>query len=624
MIKIRNILGFVIFLLLPSILFSQTTIVTGSSYENRTEALIKVMTGIPIDGSRSVPKYAGPYLFARLLKGVEVADALIQLDLMYSNLLEPRNRNLLEGSNIHFFDHATMHGYMLTKDKLPEPLRLKIKKFMQLSDFSDPKGTLNMELMMRSAAIIAAEEWPDFTDAKGNNAQQILSFNRPVLMKYLHQFFSHNCPESDAFTYFSTNVMYVRMLAEYSKDKELSQCAENTYQYMVTSLIPGWNQGIYVGNPPRSKGWGNLVTGSQIGSNAITLLCWSYFGDRDNQIEVSTKAGNENFALNFWMFYPGRIKPNPVIFACYQAKKYPYVHQALLNVPNAARFYKYTYQSDNYGLASQTELPHKLPESQYTYNYKETKRLYLAWQSEVTPGIFSVCQDNPERPQRYQTRSNRFGYGENPYHRVLQSKKAAIGLYNVPNNYMDLPNFYRIYVPFTRKGIKLRTEEQGWIFCHTGTMMFAFKTIEPYTWDNTKFSIAEHDVLTLKDTICRKGAWVLETSEITAHYKSNSIQKELENYKKDILANCKIETINYQTPHPRLRYLSLDKELIDITFFAPDESYADQYRINEVPIVFKDQYVWDNPYLKQLTNSDEISFIFPNRTKKFSWLSGFN
>ncbi|MEI7421869.1 MAG: hypothetical protein WCK18_07230 [Prolixibacteraceae bacterium] len=613
-----------VFIFLPAFLNAQTIKVSGNSYEERCNALISVMITAPVDGSWSVPKYEGPYCFARLIKGVGFEDALLQLDKIYSRLLIPENRKMLDGSNIHFFDHATMHGYMLAKDKLPEPLRLKMKQFMQLSDFTKPSGTLNMEMMMRSAAIMAAEEWSDFKDAKGNNARQILDSNKPVVMKTLNQFLLHNCPEAEAFTYFSTNVMYVRMLAEFSKDQELKRLAQNTYQYMVASLLPGWNQGIYVGNPLRSKGWGNLMTGAHIGSNAISMLCWAYFGNRENQIEVATKAGNENYALNFWLLYPGKTKPDPAIFQCYKDKKYPYIHQALLGVPNLVRFQKYTFQSDNFGLATQSEFPYNLTESQYTYIYKETKRLYLAWQSDETPCVFSVCQDNPERPQRFQTKSNNLGYGENPYHRVLQSKKAAIGVYNVPTDYMDSPTFYRIYVPFTQKGIKFRMEEKGWIFCHTGTMMFAFKTLESYKWGKSRFQVPGHDVLTLKDSLCRKGSWVLETTEISDRYKAQSLQLELKKYKDEILKTCKIETIDYSGPHPTLRYFSLDKEQIELTFFAPDEAYVDQYRINGAPVKFKDEYVFDDPFMKQKNGSDEFSIILNSGTKKFSLNDGLS
>lgn len=73
------------------------------------------------------------------------------------------------------------------------------------------------------------------------------------------------------------------------------------------------------------------------------------------------------------------------------------------------------------------------------------------WQSDLPEAsVFSVCHDNPERPQSYQTVSNKPGYGENPYHRVLGYERSAIGVYNVAEDYMDQPKFYQMYVPFTR------------------------------------------------------------------------------------------------------------------------------------------------------------------------------
>jgi len=53
------------------------------------------------------------------------------------------------------------------------------------------------------------------------------------------------------------------MLAEFCQDEEINQKANAVYQQMIASLLSAWNQGLYVANPPRCKGWDQLYTGAR-------------------------------------------------------------------------------------------------------------------------------------------------------------------------------------------------------------------------------------------------------------------------------------------------------------------------------------------------------------------------
>jgi hypothetical protein len=218
--------------------------------------------------------------------------------------------------------------------------------------------------------------------------------------------------------------------------------------------------------------------------------------------------------------------------------------------------------------------------------------------------VFSVCQDNPERPTD-NVNINAVGYGENPYHRVMQHEKAAIGVYNVATSYIQGKR-YRIYVPFSKKGIKHRVESDGWVFCHTGTMMFAFKTLEPTTWQSTRFDVKDHDVLTLQDTTSRKGSWVLETTEITEKFKAGSREEELNLFKNEVLTKTSIQTVNYNTDSPTLKYTSLDGDVLELTFFPPSSAYNNYYKVNGIPLELSKEYIFNSPYVKQKNNSDEV------------------
>jgi len=621
-----------ILFLFCSILFVESSIaqsmISGDTYEKRSDAMIQYMAKAtsPTGGD---PKYTGPYYFARLYLNYDKARALTQLEAMYDKYIaDPNLYYNSDGSGIEFYAHATLHGYFLTKDNMTESLKAKIKTFLELGDYNSRGITLNLDMMRYTVGFLSAEQWPDFTDRYLRTNQQIRDYNRPRILNWLNKFFHNNCSEADAFIYFSTDMMYIRMLAEYAVDPEVNRKSNAVYQQMIASLVSPWNNGLYVANPPRSKSWDQLYTGSLASGSNITALSWLFFGDTDNKylFVPGLTVTNNTASANFWLAYKRNVSPLPSLLSINNTKQYPYEYTSYINDIDVGssnndelnwKRFKYTYQSTNYGLATQTEIPYNLSSATSSYAYKETKRTYLAWQSDVLESVFSVCQDNPARPTD-NVNANITGYGENPYHRVMQSKKSAIGVYNVPTSYI-LGKRYRMYVPFTQKGIKIRIEYDGWVFCHTGTMLFAFKSLEPYTWASSRFDIAGYDVLTLQDTLCRKGAWILETSEITSQYKSDTRAQELDLFKAAILAKTSITTINYESSTPTVRYTNLDGDLLQLQFFAPTAAYNNQYLVNNTPLALSEDYLFNSPYIMQKNNSDEVSIYNNGVEEKIYW-----
>lgn len=609
---------------------SQDITLFGRNYSERSESLINSMAhDIELKGGNL--KYSSAFYFARIYKGYEKNNAIKEIEKMLDYQLEKPERYFTSGSDIEFFAHATIHGYLLTKDKMPEILRNKIKSFMQLGDYNSKGITLNLDMMRYTAGFLSSEEWPDFVDKNGKTAKEIIDYNRPRILDNLDNFFHNSCKEMDAFVYLPTNMMYVRMLAEYAKDNEVRQKAEIVYQQMIANMIGSWNdQGLYIANPPRSKGWSQLVTGPLGANSRTTALAWLFFGSNSNKMLMTKNyiSDSNNYpTLCFWMAYKRNVAPKQSILDVAKNKTYPYEYRSMIdditvgkegNSQKNWKYYKYTYQSNNYGLATQTEIPYKFENAQYTYAYKEIKRTYLAWKSDDKECFFTICQDNPYRPKDYEN-ANSPAYGENPYHRVMQYKQSAIGVFNVPEDYIAGKR-YQLYVPFTNKGIKLRNESDGWIFCHTGNMMFAFRTIQPYIWKKGLYNIPNCDILMLSDLEARKGAWVLETAEITKDYKSISIEKELDKFKNSILKRTKLEYIEKDALHPQLKYTSLNGDVLDLVFFSPNEAYLDQYKVNDKVLPITDNYLYNSPYAKQLDKSDEFLIMLNGKKEIFKWV----
>lgn len=573
---------------------AQVTSISGTNLYDRQLAVVKKLAQYTANCTTGDPKYDSPYPVARLVLQTDTEFAIRQLDTLYTKYQADTS------ADDEFDIHAAMHTYALCKTQLPIALQQKIKNYLTKEDYRRSHITTNLSLMSWSSGFLATEEWPDFTDRAGNSSAVINAFTKQKILSELWKFFHLNCYEADAFIYNPIDFMAVRMLAEYAVDTEIKSKALLVYQSMAVSLLCSWNKGIYVANPMRSKGWENMNTG-YVASNIITALSWTFFGNPENKLRVkpfTVSIYGSLYAL-FWMCYQGKVSPRESILNAYKAKSYPYVHTGMVD-STTGKFYKYAYQSNNYGLATQMEIT--LPASSVltSYNYKEIKRTYLAWKSDTIGCHFSVCQDNPVRPTDFSS-LNAFGYGENPFHRVLQSKQTAIGVYNVPTSYPA----YKIYVPFTKVGIKSKIESGGWVFCHAGTMLFAFRTIEAYRWQNAPQT--GFNELELQDTNARKGSWILETSEITSQYSDCTISAELNKFKDSILAKTKFDTLNYSTSaFPRLKYYSLNNDTLDLTFFPPTTNYSNQMSINGNVVSISDPYIFNNPFVKQKNRSDTI------------------
>jgi hypothetical protein len=594
--------------------------VSGSNYTQRGTSIVDFMAA----SSPSVgdAKLVSPYYYAKLYKGVDMTNANNQLETMYLGYInDPNSYYNGTGSLYEFGAHATMHGYLLTKQNLSQTAKDRIKTFLQLLNYTTRTGiTLNLNMMLKTTGYLCAEEWPDFVDINGTAAATILATNRTLILTQLNDFYLNSCEEADAYTYAPTNFQYVRMLAEFARDKEVKKLAIMVYQQMISQMLPRWNNGLYAATPPRSKGWENLFTTLQTTNNGIMHLAWLYFGNPNSRpIKQSFTVTNNTPCFVFWSAYKRSVEPLDFLDNMNSSKTYPYVYQAVINDNSGWTYAKTTYQSNNYGLSTQAIIPKTLANSQYTYAYKETKNLHLVWQSTLDDAaVFSVCHDNPERPQANQTVSNAVGYGENPYHRVLQSNRAAIGVYNVATNYMNSPVFYQMYVPFSKTTIlqRIQATQNGatWQICHTGKMMFAFLSLEPTVIESTtgKYNIADHTVLKLADANLRRGSWILETTEITPAYKdpNGAVTAELNKFRDALLARTSwVTSADYATgANPMLRYTSLDNDVIELTFYAPDQAYTNQCKINGQTVALNTSNLTASPFMNQSIGGDVVTF----------------
>lgn len=540
------------------------------------------------------PKEAMAYFVARLLLNTDTKYALAKMDAAAARALksaqdrlkkDPKDLNALDP----FDQHALVNGFAICPEKIPAATAAKIKEFMALWRYRDWQGfgSLNYRLMRDGSGFIAAELWPDLKDADGTDAAGIHAATKARLFACFDTMSHQNLDEYNAPIYFATDLMPVRMLAEFARDPEMKKRATLMLDWMLVNMACSWNQGYYVTTAGRSKYWGSAIS-SPDGMGATALAGWFYFGARR---AVAAESGAFHA---FWMGWPGSYEMPEIIGRIANDRGVPFVSRESVLSISKTEVRKYTWHSQSYSLASQWELTPG-PTSGL---YKETKRQMMKWVSDKPVSTFAVQQENPQRPyKRGETITNAFGYGENPFGQLMQHEGTQIGLYDVPASFL----FWKFYVPFTQSGaIVKRAENSGWIFCHGGSVLFAFKSIKPCTWGKPR---EKCDVLW---SDARRNGWILETSEVTP-YAGGGVSLELARFASDVLKKSKVDASELDAKTPRLRYTSITGHVLDLTFTPFGTPYKDQHKIGGAPVDYRAYPLMGDPLVHQDVNGDVLT-----------------
>ena len=527
----------------------------------------------PTSREENDPKISSACYAARFVLNKDVAFANKKLDAAVESrilLAEMGNGKTYgpdsaEKTALDPFDKAALvNTYLLGKEKIPTATAEKIRRYVAFWKHRvwTGYGAINYRLMQDGAGFLAAEQWPELIDADGLNANEIKSATRARLVGYFDEICMKNCSEYGCPVYSAVNLSAVRMLAEFAIDADLRNRATLTLDAMMLDIACSWNRGMNVGTAARAKNWESTDTGLEH-MGATAAAAWVWFG-----APRSISSSGILWSHSFWMATPGRYSVPDLIVDLANNREKPSVYQGSIAALKDMHVRRTSFHSTNFGLCSQWDHP-KSPTSAL---YKESRRNMLKWVSDKPSSTFAVCMENPRRPYALQENvANPLGYGENPYSQVMQHRETLIGVYNVP---VDFP-YFKMYVPFTTRGaIVLRSEKSGWVFCHNGSMLMAFRSVKPYRWDKTQWN--ECDLLWCD---AQKNGWIIETSELD-DFAGGGVQSELSKFAETVLAKTEVVETEIEAENPRLTYRSLSGRNLELTFLPHKVKYTDQCKID--------------------------------------------
>jgi hypothetical protein len=583
----------------------------GESPAERGDALVAyVATCKPSAKDETYPKASAPAYAARLLRGVDTAYALEKLDASVASRITRAKTgppgNPLSPPGLDPFDKvALVNTYFLCKDRIPATTATKIRDYCGLYAHKEWRGygAMNYRLMMDGAGYLAAEEWPDLKDATGLDATAIRKATGGRLFGYFDQITRGNFDEYGCPIYLAVDLSAVRMLAEFARSEDMRNRATLTLDAMMLDIACHWNQGLHAGTAARAKYWGSTDTGLEaMGSTAAAA--WVSFG-----APRSITAEGTGWIHSFWMATRGRYRVPELITRIANDRAKPFTHRG--SVPSMGVF-RSTYHSANYSLGSQWDTP-KSPTHAI---YKEARRHLLKWVSDKPSSTFCVGMDNPRRPYNLKENvANAIGYGENPFSQYLQHEGTLIGLYDVPPDYP----YYKLYVPFPTHGsIVRRVEKDGWIFCHNGSMLMAFRSIRPAAWGKPW---SGNDMLWCE---ARTNAWILETSELPP-FAGGGPDAELARFTAAILGRTKIDAAGLDQKPPRIRYTTLGGSHLDLAWLPHGKPYSGHAKIDGQPVDYASWPLQANPWVRQQPGdpalhlrhgADRLSYDFAAWTRR--------
>ena len=518
--------------------------ITGKNYAERAAAAVQLFATLS-PANPNFPKEAMPFHAARLQVGTDIPGTLKTIDRMLDATLKakPDPFNL----------HAVMHGYLLNREKFTPAMKAKVKALAANWSYTKPIGvSMNYELMRDGSGWLAAQEWPDLVDKDGNNAAKIQKNCAGWLMRIFNDTTSRNASEYDAPVYYGTDFGPARMIAEFAREEKLGTAARLTLDFMLVQTGAHWFHGYHISSAGRGKYWGSLNLSPDASSSTSGMAYLFFGGDRPAFLGHAPQT--------YWLAHPGHTLPVDWLPA-WQASLPDDRLVLATHLAGNTKVWKMAWFTCGYGLASQREDGSAFSD----FLYKECRRTMLKWISDKPSSTFTFIQENRRRPK--EKILNAFAYGENPYCETMQHEGTLLGVYDVPEEY----GFWKSHAPFTQSGAILkRTARDGWIICHGGSMLFAFRYTQPAKWGPP----ITREMLDLYDCDAPRGGWILETAPI-ATYAGGGTDAELQRFGDALLSKTKITDKTNSSP-PRLTFTNLKGRTLDLTWKPMDAPLKDQ------------------------------------------------
>ena len=501
---------------------------------------------------------------------------------------------------------------LMNRATLPPEVMEAEKQLLEKWNYDCSAGTINMRLYLYTAGYLASELWPDFADSatpvkatyaidfrgktvRSHTAAEIKVFCRDHIYKIFRQFTVQNLVEHDL-VYFPCDLDAVKLLADYAQDPEMKKRATMVMDYFLLNLATDWTHGYDPEPYFREKYFGTIM-GDTVPN--IEEFGWLYFGTP----RLAPLSG----------------KCVSLLFCTPAGYRMPSVFESIARDRDAVRekresqfdseggnytVWKTFFHTPNYSLSTGVN-EYDGSKGIKTGLFKEERLVNLTWFSGRPGSRFYVFQENIGQPYMGKTDKNEFGEGENPYSQRLQDKRTVIGIYDVPESY----RYYKQFTVYRRNDVTLgQREEGGWVFTHTGKMLFGFYSMMPTTWERNRQEKGVLGGVDVRWCDSRRNAWVLETAEASRY--PGDPQAQLGAFATEILKNGVVDTSKMKGTVPEFSYKSIHGDSLRMVYTGLGKSVVGKHFINNAPVDYRAWKTLDSPWARQDFNSPVLTVDF--------------
>ncbi len=123
-----------------------------------------------------------------------------------------------------------------------------------------------------------------------------------------------------------------------------------------------------------------------------------------------------------------------------------------------------------------------------------------------------------------------------------------------------------------------RVERGGWVLCHGGSMLFAFRFTQAAQWDNPN----TREKLDLLRCDAMHGGWILETTPL-APFAGGGVDVELGKFGDALLARTKLGDTTKAAP-PSLTFTNLKGDTLSLRWKPLEPPVKDECLLNGKPV----------------------------------------
>lgn len=499
----------------------------------------------------------------------------------------------LVGGAAMFREFSTMSLYMQYHDKYGPELCERVKSDQLKSNFFDKKNkdgmggaSENHKLMYASAAYLAGIAWPN------EYPEEWYQTGYNHLMNWFETVTSIGFWEEDSPTYLIHHMGPILSVAEFAPDgSEMKKRAKMVLDWYFASIAGEYLHGYWI--TPTARDY-NPIYGLA-NSAETTALTWLYFGDAP-QIpfpHIYSKFYHWKATIHFAVSdyeLPDIIK----LIATHRDR--PFVHREFM-VKNPMQPKEYCYIAPQYGLASTLgESVNVVP------NQTRWKLQWVANDANKEPSVFFM--KHPYEKDEWQK-----WRGASPAEQVIQHENVLVAVYKINENEKPF-----IDGPFIPGSYELYKQNDGWIFIHTGSCLFAVKAVNGLKITDEKRMTDNHGIVqelgVLKSEGLRNGL-IVQTAEVQV-YESGSIEKTLDKFMVDVLTRTTIDSSGVNTENPRLSYRSLSGDLIEIAFNQFKKINGKNLELGSWPLL-------ENQWMHQDVNGKELFLKFKHEKRIYDF-----